>query len=68
MVLMNLFAGQQCIDLWTWRGVGKRSGMNEDSGIETYTLPLIKLDSQWKFTVCPHCMTPGAKIYCSVII
>ena len=31
-------------------GEGKE-GMNRDSSIEIYTLPSVKLDSQWKFTV-----------------
>ena len=31
-------------------GEGKE-GMNRESSIEIYTLPSVKLDSQWKFTV-----------------
>ena len=31
-------------------GEGK-GGTNWESSIETYTLPCVKLDSQWKFTV-----------------
>ena len=28
-----------------------KDGMNRESSIEIYTLPSVKLDSQWKFTV-----------------
>ena len=39
-----------------------RGGMNWESSIETYTLPYVKLECQWKV----YCMMPGAQIWCSV--
>ena len=32
-------------------GMRGKCGTNGESSIETYTLPYIKLDSQWKFAV-----------------
>ena len=52
MVLMNLSAGQQ----WRCRHREQTCGLmvGEGEGVtnaETYRLPCVKLDSQWKFTV-----------------
>ena len=40
-------------------GEGK-DGMNRESSIEIYTLPSVKLDSQWKFTVWCRELKSGA--------
>ena len=38
-------------DLWTQCGKGEW-GVHWEGGIKTYTLPYVKLDSQWEFAVC----------------
>ena len=55
MVMRNLSAGQQ----WRCRhreetcghNRGWRGGTNWESSVETYTLPYVTLDSQWKFAI-----------------
>ena len=55
MVLMNLFEGRQ----WRHRHreqpvdtvAGGEDGTNWESSTETYTLPYVKLESQWKLAV-----------------
>ena len=60
---MNLFAGQQQrhrysdrLEDTVWEGEGGRI----ESSIETYTVPYVEPDRQWKFC----CMMQGAQIQC----
>ena len=42
----------QRTDLWTWGGVrGRKSETDGESRVEIYTLPYVKIESQWEFAV-----------------
>ena len=61
MVLKNLFTGQQWRNREYTYGHGERGGEDEMYGkgnMETY-ITICKINSQWKFAVCPRELKRG---------